>query len=83
MTKQTARNTSAISGISICEMRKMLNEIRAKSSCRRPGEPLLAMLLQCNPEYTVQEACYRIVHGHHVKRHKKSQKHKWQQSDDQ
>ena len=69
-------HTSAIKGVSIASMRRMLDELRTKVHQRKPGEALLGNVLVSNPQYTVQKMCFDVTHGQHVKRHNKSARKK-------
>jgi hypothetical protein len=66
--KKSRNMTSAIEGMSIPTMRKLLNELRHNFSTQTPSHPFLMSQKMDNSNITHGEFSYELAIGLHVKR---------------
>lgn len=66
--KKSKHMTSAIDGMSIPTMRKLLNELRHHFSSQSPTHPFLMSAKMDNCNVTRGEFCYALAIGLHLKR---------------
>jgi hypothetical protein len=66
--------TSAISGVSVAEIRSALANLRSRAAAATPKTPVWLCDVLCH-DLTVAEFCLQFVLGQHIKRHAKSQAH--------